>query len=516
MRSTLAVFAAMAAVCLAVGDDDPPAEPAPAVALAPGAVIDLTDNNFNNTMDTTQYLFVDFMTRSCGMCKQTDPEFEEASRIAFQQWNHVEGSGFVEGEDASVLSNVQFARVNANEERELVKRFGVNSAPYFMLISTGFMAHVPKQVSVPVMPTSAGIVSQLRKELNLKPTTSVKTLTDSWTMEKLMPWVFWRGSNMGKLTTTILLFEPSMDKAPLGSEEREAFESASKLLDDVSIELAKDMVTRQIRFVRIPPRDDLRSVFKLEDDGSTVALLYREYPDTKISVPLEASGSHEESVRDLAVWVRKQDTPQVAIVTHDDVHMYQQRENTDLVFVFVQEDAITDLRAAAKVQDELLDQVREMEAEGLANRGDVAVLLANGQKYDGWMKQFGLQPQVLPAVGLHMRSSPPLGAEESPAASAGSKTKTVKRGSADRFFGRVGEKTRFWDKSETEARRIQQERIDSAKDGEEGIPQTKASDRPVPETAHVTLPIAEIKALLRKRPESVQALPAADGSRDEL
>jgi len=111
MELSLARISLLVASCLfvsATADDKTSSGP---VALQPGKIIDLNDQNFNATLETAQYLFIDFMTRSCGVCTRLKPELEEAAAVVLAQ---AEG-GMANGEDSSVLSSVQFARVNVNK-----------------------------------------------------------------------------------------------------------------------------------------------------------------------------------------------------------------------------------------------------------------------------------------------------------------------------------------------------------------------------------------------------------------
>ncbi len=76
------------------------------------ATMDLTQENFEKTVNENPMVIVDFWARWCGPCKGFAPVYEQASEA------HPE---------------VVFAKVNTDEQQELAGAFGIRSIPTLMV-----------------------------------------------------------------------------------------------------------------------------------------------------------------------------------------------------------------------------------------------------------------------------------------------------------------------------------------------------------------------------------------------
>jgi thioredoxin 1 len=76
------------------------------------AVVELTKDNFEQTVTDSDFVIVDFWAPWCGPCRSFAPVFEKVSE------DH---------------PNVVFAKVNTEEEREIAQHFQIRSIPTLMI-----------------------------------------------------------------------------------------------------------------------------------------------------------------------------------------------------------------------------------------------------------------------------------------------------------------------------------------------------------------------------------------------
>jgi len=103
-----------------------------------GHIVELTESNFDQTIDGGKVTLVDFWAVWCGPCRVMEPVIERlASRLG-------------------AIAN--FGKLNVDEHSEISSRFEVQSIPTFMIFKNG----TPVDVVVGTMPEAA-LEQRIRK-----------------------------------------------------------------------------------------------------------------------------------------------------------------------------------------------------------------------------------------------------------------------------------------------------------------------------------------------------------------
>ena len=79
-------------------------------------IIDLNNTNFDNIISSDNLTLVDFWAEWCGPCKSMHPIFESLSKK---------------------YPNIQFARVNVDQNQNISMKFAVQSIPTFIMFKSG-------------------------------------------------------------------------------------------------------------------------------------------------------------------------------------------------------------------------------------------------------------------------------------------------------------------------------------------------------------------------------------------
>jgi len=82
------------------------------------AYINLTTENFTETIETNETVIIDFWAAWCGPCQQFAPIFEKV---------------------AEDNPDITFAKVNTEEQQELAAQFAIRSIPTLIIVKEGVL-----------------------------------------------------------------------------------------------------------------------------------------------------------------------------------------------------------------------------------------------------------------------------------------------------------------------------------------------------------------------------------------
>ena len=83
--------------------------------------MNLTKNNFKDTLNNNEVVLVDFWAQWCGPCRMLAPTIEELEK---------------DYQDKAIV-----AKINTEEERELAVEFGIRSIPAIIIFKNGANSH---------------------------------------------------------------------------------------------------------------------------------------------------------------------------------------------------------------------------------------------------------------------------------------------------------------------------------------------------------------------------------------
>lgn len=317
-------------------------------------ITEITEDNVNETFAQNDPLVVMFYAPWCGKCRKMEPEFGKAVNRSEE-----EGMPF------------SFGRIHADEQADLCVSFGVASFPAFLAYFNGSIQRLP------MFGSAEALLTFLRKTDNRDPGSSAKKLD---TLDDAGNWLFWRGTDGSKLETTMV------GAFPPGSEQTEEGKKLREVFDQVSHELVMYM-----RFAEIQ-NSELIETLNMPTDKASVAM-YKDFDEGK---NMYAGNADAAELKD---WIQRLSTPLVTTVDHWELQTFHKRGNV-LVHVFVPESTVEDGPALQNVKDAVRKVAEPLENEGLFTRGQFTFAVTNGEKYQEWLKPFGLVPGRLPAFGL--------------------------------------------------------------------------------------------------------------------
>ena len=82
------------------------------------AYINLTTENFTETIETNETVIIDFWAEWCGPCQQFAPIFEQV---------------------AQNNPDITFAKVNTEEQKEIAAQFAIRSIPTLIIVKEGVL-----------------------------------------------------------------------------------------------------------------------------------------------------------------------------------------------------------------------------------------------------------------------------------------------------------------------------------------------------------------------------------------
>jgi hypothetical protein len=315
--------------------------------------------------------------KRCHLCKRINREFMRAEKLA-----------------RATRLPLALAIVNVEnpEGTELMKRLNVGGLPV-MFLNTN---HGKERVFIDEWWAAEPLIADVQLKLGmLEVVEPVRQLGDE---ESLPGWLFARGNDQGTFDTAAILFTPEQE-----SHDAAASAANTQCLEQFN-EAARSIVhdgdiafRNRPRFARVTSRDAMSS-FGLPLDAPSI-VVYKDFDDGKAIFRGTCTGSPDQ-VRD---FVMAESTPRAMIVHHGNIKNQLSR-HTNVVHVFVPAQTLDDGRAWQPILQTLGEVSRKLEEDNVAKRGEFMFFLSNGHQYRGWLKDYGLTEDELPAVGIDMTS----------------------------------------------------------------------------------------------------------------
>eukprot|EP01138_Halocafeteria_seosinensis_P005536 gb/GECG01005659.1/.p1 GENE.gb/GECG01005659.1/~~gb/GECG01005659.1/.p1 ORF type:complete len:245 (+),score=32.52 gb/GECG01005659.1/:1-735(+) len=205
-------------------------------------IIEITEENVNETFANNDPLLVMFYAPWCGKCRKMKPEFEKAVNKS-----EAEGMPF------------SFGRIHADNQADLTASLHVSSFPSFMTYTNGSSSRLP------VLGSGEALLTFLRQAVGRDPGSSAKPLE---TLDEAGEWLFWRGTDGSKLETTLVgFFPPDIEETKSGKQLKGMFDQTSREL------------LMYLRFAEIR-NPELIKTFNMPVDKASIAL-YKDFDEGK-------------------------------------------------------------------------------------------------------------------------------------------------------------------------------------------------------------------------------------------
>lgn len=291
--------------------------------------------------------------QGCRQCKDFETEFADAAVEAAEQ-----GLGFV------------FARMDTQEYKDDARAFGVVRIPDVFIIQDQV-----KSRHLGAM-TGPGVLSALRNATGLEPGSPASVLTDPG---RALRHVFWRGTPTGAMLPIVVGLFPGNDSEVARAAYAEW------------VPVAQHM---QGRFrVAESHAEGVLAALHAPTDRPTVRLL-RDFDEREVDWAWPFSA--EELKQDLD----RHEIPMVTFLTHKRIRYFQRQQHV-LVHVFTDPlGAEEGTKLGRYFMTRMQKVANHLLTAGVFPRGGFTIAISDGDKYEEWMREFGLTKAMTPALAV--------------------------------------------------------------------------------------------------------------------
>jgi thiol-disulfide isomerase/thioredoxin len=319
----------------------------------PSNITALTNDDFDAFLGSHAVAVVEFYNPGCPICRAFAPEMERAVQLA-------QGHGM----------DVQFGKVNCDDERTLNDRFAVTLYPTLAVFKAG--VQVGSFEGCPM--TGEAVVAEVRRILKLSPVPHARELT---TVEETTTWLFDRSRSDFSIQTTLVAFVPTVPTD--GASVMAAFDAS-----------AAELVGK-IRFAVVRSSEVL-TTFNLATTSITL-VLYKDFDEGREVYTGPATASN------LTSWVLSRSKPIAQVINPHNIRRVQQSAKF-ILHVFVDERGVEDGSFRVLYLDALRTAGKALEANGLVTRGNYSLSIVNTDSQRSWLTPFHLKDAPLPSMGL--------------------------------------------------------------------------------------------------------------------
>lgn len=320
-------------------------------SCAASQIIDYDEASFREAALNEPAMLVEFYAPWCGKCKSIKGEYERAAEIA-------ESKGIP----------VKIGRIDANKYLDLGRAYNVEKVPTFYFFRNG------TRQDFPLLTTGEAFVAGISKILDLGLDLTPAKVFEDDTGADIANWLFWRGTDDGKVLTTLMLYvPPSLQGDALKQAENmlKAFEGTAKEL----------MRFSDLRFAIC------KSPAAFEDFGFSTdkasLVLYTEHDEGRHEYKGEMDAS------ELQNWVLRYNIPLVTTVWHRTLQVHRRQVDT-LALLFITGPQSEHPATLLRLKDKLQDMAYSLERKGYFRRGEFTIGIVDGDKYKSWMKHFSI------------------------------------------------------------------------------------------------------------------------------